>query len=534
MLTNYAMQAQSPTVTLTPSQHNGYNITCFGKTDGSITANVIGGTPPYTYVWTNDQTTQNINNLAAGYYSVRVTDAAMNGVEADITLTEPLLLELQTAVFAYPNGYNVSLYNAYNGSITVTVYGGVAAYNLQWNDGNTNQNRSALGASSYMATVTDANNCQSSSERLTLTQPERSDWTMTGNAGTNSGTHFIGTTDNKELIFKTNNTERLQITSDGNLKIKNMERTNPGLDLLFVNANGEVEVAPKNCNQALNMPWFLGGNYFGANSTTTERQIGTCTNHEFTFITNAFERARFTNDGNLGIGTTTPQSKVAVNGNLSIGDSYAGINAPANGLIVEGKVGIGTSAVNSLALLQLKGATPNLYITDNSTGTTSINLQNNNGYWHISGPRSGETGKPLSIFWNDNSNYSRIFSILNDGTVAIGIDPSAITLQGGTTPYKLIVNGKLGANEIWTSLGAPWPDYVFEPTHKYLSIDELQNYISNQKHLPGMPTANDIATNGKLNVTQTIIQQQEKLEEAYLYIFELKKEIDTLKLQLKK
>nr|MBK9650570.1 SprB repeat-containing protein [Bacteroidota bacterium] len=528
------MHAQSPTVTLTPSQHNGYNITCFGKTDGSIIANVTGGMPPYTYEWTNDQTTQNINNLAAGYYSVRVTDAAMQVVIADITLIEPEMLELQSVVFTYPNGKNISLYNGYDGSITVTTSGGVAAYSFLWSDGNTNKNRTTLGASSYMVTVTDGNGCTLNSDRFVLSQPDRSDWTMTGNANTNPTTQFIGTTDNKDLIFKTNNTERLQITSDGKLKIKNLERNNPGLDLLFVNANGEVEVAPKNCNQALNMPWFLGGNYFGANSTSTERQIGTCTNHEFTFITNALERARFTSNGNLGIGTSLPQSKVAVNGNLSIGDSYAGINAPANGLIVEGKVGIGTSTVNALAMLQLKGNTPNFYITDNGAASTSINLQNNDGYWHISGPRSNETGKPLSIFWNDNTNYTRIFSILNDGTVAIGVDPSAITLQNGTTPYKLIVNGKLGANEIWTSLGAPWPDYVFEPTHKYLSIDELQNYVSNQKHLPGMPTANDIATNGKLNVTQTIIQQQEKLEEAYLYIFELKKELDALKLLLKK
>ncbi|HRA60953.1 MAG TPA: SprB repeat-containing protein, partial [Bacteroidia bacterium] len=170
------MQAQSPTVTLTPSQHNGYNITCFGKTDGSITANVTGGMPPYTYAWTNDQTTQTINNLAAGYYSVRVTDAALHEVDADITLTEPELLELQAAVFTYPNGYNVSLYNAYNGSITVTVNGGVANYNLLWNDGNTSQNRTALGASSYRVTVTDANGCVANIEQLILTQPERSDW----------------------------------------------------------------------------------------------------------------------------------------------------------------------------------------------------------------------------------------------------------------------------------------------------------------------------------------------------------------------
>ncbi|MBL0053659.1 MAG: SprB repeat-containing protein [Bacteroidetes bacterium] len=319
------MQAQSPTVTLTPSQHNGYNITCFGKTDGSITANVTGGMPPYTYAWTNDQTTQTINNLAAGYYSVRVTDAALHEVDADITLTEPELLELQAAVFTYPNGYNVSLYNAYNGSITVTVNGGVANYNLLWNDDNTSQNRNTLGASSFMVTVTDANGCQTNSERLILTQPERSDWTMTGNANTNPTIQFIGTTDNKDLVFKTNNLERLQITNDGKIKIKNLESANVGLDLLFVDENGILKIGPKNCNTVLNTPWLNGGNYFTPNASTNQKQIGTCTNHEFVFISNAIERARFTPLGRFCIGTIAPQSFVSIAGELAIGTNYAGL-----------------------------------------------------------------------------------------------------------------------------------------------------------------------------------------------------------------
>nr|MBK9651699.1 SprB repeat-containing protein [Bacteroidota bacterium] len=237
-LTNYAMQAQSPTVTLNPSQHNGYNISCFGKTDGSITANPTGGIPPYTYRWTNGATTQTTSNLAAGYYGVRVTDAALQNAGAELTLTEPLNLTQTASVYQYPNGFNVSLYNAYNGSITITVYGGVAPYTTMWSDGNTNLSRTNLGAGTYSNLITDANGCQINSDRLTLTQPERTDWTMTGNAGINSTTNFIGTTDLKSLSFRTNNAERLLIKDNGELKI-NSFTGDPGM--LFTDVDGIIK-----------------------------------------------------------------------------------------------------------------------------------------------------------------------------------------------------------------------------------------------------------------------------------------------------
>ena len=87
---------------------------------------------------------------------------------------------------------------------------------------------------------------------------------------------------------------------------------------------------------------------------------------------------------------------------------------------------------------------------------------------------------------------------------------------------------------MWTSLGTPWPDYVFDKGYKYKSISELQEYVFKERHLPGMPSANEIELNDKINITETLIKQQEKLEEAYLYIFELKSEIDDLKKKMKK
>ena len=71
--------AQQLTVTLTGSMHNGSSIPCFGKKVGTITSTVTGGTAPYTYDWSNGESTPSITDVSAGYYSVNVKDA--NGTE---------------------------------------------------------------------------------------------------------------------------------------------------------------------------------------------------------------------------------------------------------------------------------------------------------------------------------------------------------------------------------------------------------------------------------------------------------------------
>lgn len=112
-----------------------------------------------------------------------------------------------------------------------------------------------------------------------------------------------------------------------------------------------------------------------------------------------------------------------------------------------------------------------------------------------------------------------------NGSVGIGTDPTI----NNASSYKLVVGGKFGANEAWVSIGTPWPDYIFGKNYKLKSFDELNSFISKENHLPGMPSANEITDNGKINLGDTQIKQQEKIEEAYLYILELKKEIDLLK-----
>jgi uncharacterized membrane protein len=119
--------SQALQVTLTPSNYNGFNISCFGGQDGNITVNVSGGVPPYTYVWTTAGTSAASINLRAGYYAVRVTDSdsIQTTIQAEITLTEPEQLRVKLIPSIYPNDYNISCYNCYNGYITSDVSGGV-------------------------------------------------------------------------------------------------------------------------------------------------------------------------------------------------------------------------------------------------------------------------------------------------------------------------------------------------------------------------------------------------------------------------
>ena len=128
------------------------NALCFGQ-NGQITANISGGTPPYTYMWSNGSTNDTLF-APAGSYSLGITDAA--GCQANSQLAT--IGGPQTALTASANSTNPACGQT-NGSITLTVTGGTAPYSILWNNGSTGTNLSNLAAGSYVATITDANGC---------------------------------------------------------------------------------------------------------------------------------------------------------------------------------------------------------------------------------------------------------------------------------------------------------------------------------------------------------------------------------------
>ena len=132
------------------------NVACNGGATGAITLTPSGGTSPYTYDWGGGITTQNRTALAAGNYSVTVTDAKGCTQTISQTITQPSALALSVSKT------DVSCTGGTDGAITLTVTGGTTAYSYNWGGGITTQNRSGLSAGTYSVTVTDANGCTAS------------------------------------------------------------------------------------------------------------------------------------------------------------------------------------------------------------------------------------------------------------------------------------------------------------------------------------------------------------------------------------
>ena len=128
------------------------NILCNSATTGSVNITVTGGTSIYRYLWNNGATTEDLNSLTVGSYTVTVTDANNCTTTNSVTLTQPPLLQTSTLQVIPQTCTN-------NGSVSVSVSGGTSTYNYSWSNGRTTQNISGLPAGTYNLTITDSNGC---------------------------------------------------------------------------------------------------------------------------------------------------------------------------------------------------------------------------------------------------------------------------------------------------------------------------------------------------------------------------------------
>ena len=103
-------------------------VKCFGGNDGSASVTATSGTPPYQYAWSpGGGTTNTLNGLSAGNYSVQVTDVSGCTVTLPVSITQPDVLQAATSTTA------VSCFGASTGAATVTVTGGTLPYTYLWN-----------------------------------------------------------------------------------------------------------------------------------------------------------------------------------------------------------------------------------------------------------------------------------------------------------------------------------------------------------------------------------------------------------------
>lgn len=145
---------------------------CGGVATGTASVNLAGGIPPYIYLWSNGNTTQNLTNLAPGTYRLTVTDA--NGC----TTVATAVVGQSANIIITPTVTHVSCFGGNNGRIVLAIAGGTPPYTYQWNNGATTQNQNNLVAGTYVVTVRDVNNC-ATTQAITVTQPSALEITVT-------------------------------------------------------------------------------------------------------------------------------------------------------------------------------------------------------------------------------------------------------------------------------------------------------------------------------------------------------------------
>jgi hypothetical protein len=142
------------------------NVSCFGQSNGAIQISTTGGVGNLSYEWSNGATTQNLNNVPAGQYTLVITDGNHCELEQMFNISQPPQLVSQITVNS-----NIICNNNTTGSLTASGAGGVSPYTYSWSNGSTNATINNLSANTYTVIIKDQNNCTSQKSETLINPP---------------------------------------------------------------------------------------------------------------------------------------------------------------------------------------------------------------------------------------------------------------------------------------------------------------------------------------------------------------------------
>ena len=179
--------------------------------------------------------------------------------------------------------------------------------------------------------------------------------------------------------------------------------------------------------------------------------------------------------------------------------------APSQALVIDedGEIGVGILSADASVHIRTTDDSGQLLVEDTgaSGNLDAIRIENNNKVTIVT-----VAGSDRWDFSNDgNFNISKSGTGVNEFSLN---DSGTLTIRG-----SLIAQGGDGT----TDPGDTFPDYVFAPEYELMSLEDLESFVTQNRHLPNVPSASDISAAGGINMTELQLRMLEKVEELTLY-----------------
>ena len=316
--------------------------------------------------------------------------------------------------------------------------------------------------------------------------------------------------------------------------------------------NQTITLSPASDNNGGGQDWCTNGN--NADSTSF---IGTINSNPLVIRTNNEERMRITADGNIGVGVANPSEKFEVNGNIGlVGDivfsNYAdatdsieqfllidenGRTQPKSksGLIqfISDKDcytytnGVQTPAPTWASKPGTSIGSPGVLYTG-ATCPARVGIGTENPLQQLHVTQRAVFGQRVGIGNTDPQARLHIRTNLNNPAEKLFLIERQIGSNDPFPIFQVTNDGLVRSREVKVDLET-WPDYVFAKEYDLMPLKDVKTFIEQNGHLPNVPAASEIETDG-LNLGETAKITMEKVEELTLYLIQQQEQLDEQKM----